>query len=190
MEHKIYTISELKQQNIIANAPLSQEELQTATEILHRIHQRTSAGVHKGKGPFYAEIYDQQGHLVVASSNSVVEDHCSLHHAEINTIKLAHEKLKTYDLAPFKLTIYINAEPCIMCAGGIMWSGIERIFYSVPSADVEKLTGFDEGYKPDWVQEFAKRNIKVYGNIESESGKQVLADYVAQNHEIYKPSRS
>ena len=66
-------------------------------------------------------------------------------------------------MAPFELELYVTAEPCIMCAGAIMWSGIKRVFYGVNSSDVERITGFDEGFKPDWINEFAKRNIAVFG---------------------------
>ena len=76
-----------------------------------------------------------------------------------------------------------------MCLGGIMWSGIKAVYYGVPSKRVEEITGFDEGFKPDWLEEFKKRGITVYGNIAVEVGEQVLRDYVAQGHTVYKPER-
>ena len=139
------------------------------------------------KRPFLRWHLWQNGNFVVASSNSVVEDKCCLYHAEINTIKKAHEKFKEYSLAPEDLTIYVNAEPCIMCAGAIMWSGIKTVYYGVSSSKVEKITGFDEGYKPNWIREFKKRGITVYGNIEPQAGENVLKEYVNSGKEIYKP---
>ena len=59
----------------------------------------------------------------------------------------------------------------------------------MPSKDVEKITGFDEGFKPHWFREFKKRGIVVYGNIEPEIGKAELRNYVKSEKEIYKPSR-
>ena len=112
---------------------------------------------------------------------------CCLYHAEVNTIKKAHEKFKEYSLAPEDLTIYVNAEPCIMCAGAIMWSGIKTVYFGVPSSEVEKITGFDEGYKPNWIKEFKKRGITVYGNIEPKAGDKILQEYVNSGKEIYKP---
>ena len=55
--------------------------------------------------------------------------------------------------------------------------------------DVEKITGYDEGFKPNWLEEFSKRGIEVYGNIESELGKEVLKKYIADGKIIYKPLR-
>jgi hypothetical protein len=70
-----------------------------------------------------------------------------------------------------------------------MWSGIKEVYYSVPSKRVEEITGFDEGFKPDWLNEFAKRGIIVYGNIAVEEGEKVLHEYVDLGHKIYKPER-
>lgn len=184
---EIYSVKDLAKMGIVANSPISKTELENANKVMQNVHNKTAEGVRNGKGPFYAEIYDANGNLVISSSNSVVEDNCCLHHAEINTIKKAHEKFKEYSLAPENLTIYINAEPCIMCAGAIMWSGIKTVYFGVPSSEVERITGFDEGYKPNWIKEFKKRGITVYGNIEQQAGEKVLEDYVNSGKKIYKP---
>ena len=76
----------------------------------------------------------------------------------------------------------------MMCIGAIMWSGIKEVYFSVTSDKVEKITGFDEGFKPNWIKEFADRNIEVYGEIEAEAGREVLRKYVNSGKEIYKPS--
>lgn len=186
---EIYSIKTLHKMEIIANSPINKTDLENAKSIMTNVYQKTAEGVKNGKGPFYAEIYDENGNFVVSSSNSVVEDNCALYHAEVNTLKKAFEKYKQYDLSPQNLTIYINAEPCIMCAGALMWSGVKTIYFGVPSKDVERITGFDEGYKPNWVREFKKRGITVYGSIEKATGEKVLQDYVDSGKEIYKPSR-
>lgn len=186
---EIYSIKTLHKMEIIANSPINKIDLENAKNIMANVYQKTAEGVKNGKGPFYAEIYDENGNFVVSSSNSVVEDNCALYHAEVNTLKKAFEKYKQYDLSPQNLTIYINAEPCIMCAGALMWSGVKTIYFGVPSKDVERITGFDEGYKPNWVREFKKRGITVYGSIEKATGEKVLQDYVDSGKEIYKPSR-
>lgn len=178
---------ELLKQGIMANAPLEEQELAHARDILRAVCEKTRQGIAAGKGPFYAEIYDQTGALVAAQSNSVIEDECALNHAEVNAIKAAHKHYHQYNLSSQHLTMYISAEPCMMCAGAIMWSGIERVFFCVPSEDVERITGFDEGYKPDWLDAFALRQIKVYGGIEKGMGKEVLQEYMRCGRKVYKP---
>lgn len=97
----------------------------------------------------------------------------------MNAIKAAEKALNTFDLSSANLSLYVTAEPCMMCLGGIMWSGIKAVYFGVPSKRVEEITGFDEGFKPNWFDEFKKRGIAVYGNIESEAGEEVLRSYVA-----------
>ena len=70
-----------------------------------------------------------------------------------------------------------------------MFSGIRELYYGVSSKTVEKITGFDEGFKPDWFEEFKKRGITVYGNIEPELGANELNEYVKEGKIIYKPTR-
>ncbi len=172
---------------VYGNTKLSQEEYQKAKKIILDLQKENEKYIEEGYGPFLAAIYDKEGKLIAKMPNTVAKEQCSLNHAEVNTIKQAQEKLKTYDLSSMDLSIYVTAEPCIMCTGAIMWSGIKRVFYGVNSADVEKITGFDEGFKPDWIREFSKRGIEVYGEIEAEAGREVLRKYVSGGREIYKP---
>lgn len=176
--------------SIIANEEINQNKLLKAKKILQQLQDELPRYIANGSGPFLAALYDSAGNLIAKEANSVVSEICSHNHAEMNTIKAAEKKLKTYDLSPYNLSLYVTAEPCIMCLGGIMWSGIKEIYYGVPSKRVEEITGFDEGFKPDWLNEFKKRNITVYGNIEVQKGEEVLQNYVSQGHTVYKPERS
>lgn len=174
---------------VMSNEKINELKVQNASKIITGLQKDMSQYTSNGSGPFVAAIYDNNGNLVVKVANSVVNEHCSNNHAEMNAIKAAQEKLKTYDLAPYNLSLYVTAEPCMMCIGGIMWSGIKNVYYGVPSKSVEKITGFDEGFKPHWFKEFKKRGIIVYGNIEPELGEIELHKYMNEGKEIYKPSR-
>lgn len=178
---------ENKKRSVIANGKIDTAKLTNAKKIILELQQELTKYIHKGCGPFLAAIYDSQGNLIAKAANSVVNKSCSHNHAEMNAIKLAEKKLGTHDLSPYNLSIYVTAEPCMMCLGGIMWSGIRAVYYGVPSAMVTKITGFDEGFKPDWFNEFKKRRIAVYGQIETDAGEKVLKDYVSMGHTIYKP---
>lgn len=182
-------MSENKRQSVIANEKIDDVKLANATKILLGLQQELKRYIAKGHGPFLAAIYDSDGNLIAKTANSVVNKSCSHNHAEMNAIKLAEKRLGAYDLSPYNLSIYVTSEPCMMCLGGIMWSGIKAVYYGVPSSRVTKITGFDEGFKPDWFNEFKKRGITVYGHIEQEAGEKVLKDYVSNGHIVYKPER-
>ncbi|MBQ3311457.1 nucleoside deaminase [bacterium] len=174
---------------VISNEKIDYEKVKTASNIITELQNDMKSYTDKGSGPFVAAIYNDKNELVVKVANSVVNEHCSNNHAEMNAIKAAESKLGTFDLAPYNLKLYVTAEPCMMCIGGIMWSGIKEVYYGVPSKSVEKITGFDEGFKPNWFEEFKKRGITVYGNIATDIGEEELRKYVNEGKNIYTPSR-
>lgn len=174
---------------IIANREINKKELAKATEIIIGLQNELKDYIAKGHGPFLAAVYDEKGNLIAKTANSVINETCSNNHAEMNAIKAAEKALETYDLSSYNLSLYVTSEPCMMCLGGIMWSGIKAVYYGVPSNRVEEITGFDEGFKPDWFNEFKKRGITAYGNIAQEIGEAVLHDYVKQGNTVYKPER-
>ena len=178
-----------KNLSVIANEKINNLKLAAAKKIILNLQRELPKYINKGHGPFLAAIYDAKGILIAKSANTVVNKSCSNNHAEMNAIKLAEKKLKTRDLSKYNLSIYVTSEPCMMCLGGIMWSGIKAVYYGVPSNRVTKITKFDEGFKPNWLNEFKKRGITVYGQIETEAGEKVLKDYVANGHTIYKPGK-
>ena len=173
-----------------ANEPINSEKLEVAQRIITGLQRELPSFITKGSGPFLAAVYDPKGNLIAKEANSVMQHKCSHNHAEMNAIKSAEQKLGTHDLSSYNLKLYVTAEPCMMCLGGIMWSGIKEVYYGVPSRTVEKITGFDEGFKPRWFSEFQKRGITVYGNIAVSEGVKVLKDYVGQGHIVYKPERN
>jgi tRNA(Arg) A34 adenosine deaminase TadA len=164
-------------------------DLKFANKVMLDIQKQVGCQIEKGYGPFLAAIYDKNGKLIAQMPNTVIQDQCSLNHAEVNTIREAQKVLGTYDLSKYDLTLYTSSEPCIMCTGAIMWSGIRHVYYGVSSKDVEAITGFDEGYKPDWQEQFRLRHIDVIGGIQETEGKIALSKYVKSGKHVYKPGR-
>ena len=38
-------------------------------------------------------------------------------------------------------TLYVNAEPCPMCAGAIFWSGVGRVVFGLSSSRLHEVIG-------------------------------------------------
>lgn len=92
-----------------------------------------------GGGPFGACIV--KGDSVIALARNCVLSQDASCHAEVNAIRKASQRLKTYDLSG--CVIYSTTEPCPMCFSAIHWARIGAIYYGTTIADVKKL-GFDE----------------------------------------------
>lgn len=176
--------------DIISNKKINNAKLAQATNIISGLYRELPKYIARGYGPFLAAIYDADGNLIAKASNSVMKDKCSHNHAEMNAIRKAEKIFKNHDLSSYNLSLYVTAEPCMMCLGGIMWSGVRAVYFGVPSNLVERITGFDEGFKSNWMDEFKKRGIIVCGNIDVDAGAKILQDYVSHHHPIYKPKRT
>jgi len=97
-------------------------------------------GMTKGNSPFGSCIV-KGGTVVAVAHNTVLTKKDATNHAEINAIREACRKLKTYDLRG--CVIYSTTEPCPMCFSAIHWARIDGIVYGTCTNDVDKL-GFGE----------------------------------------------
>ncbi len=88
--------------------------------------------------PFGALLVDEKGKILVEAENSEITSKDSTAHAETNLVRLASFKYDKNFLA--KCTLYSSAEPCVMCAGAIYWSGIGRVVYALAETEILKLT--------------------------------------------------
>lgn len=141
-------------------------------------------------GPFAAGIFDMQtGKCVIIGVNRVVPSSMSSAHAEIVTITLAQQILKTFDLGGPDMPEYqlvVNARPCAMCFGSIPWSGVRSVVVGASGEQVEKITGFDEGpIHPQWQQELRKRGIEVVEDVLHDEALKVFHRFHDTGQPIY-----
>lgn len=141
-------------------------------------------------GPFAAGIFEKKtGKVVVVGVNRVVPLNISSAHAEIVTISLAQQILKTFDLGGPEMPEYqlvVNGRPCAMCFGSIPWSGVRSVVVGASGEQIEKLTGFDEGpIHPNWQAELEKRGIEVIEDVLAEEACEVFKDFGDSDQPVY-----
>lgn len=69
----------------------------------------------------------RDGQIIASAFNTREESKCATHHAEILAIEAACRALGGWRLPG--VTLYVTMEPCVMCAGAIINSRIERVVY-------------------------------------------------------------
>lgn len=69
----------------------------------------------------------RDGKIIARAYNTREESKCATHHAEILAIEEACRTLGGWRLPG--VTLYVTMEPCVMCAGAIINSRIERVVY-------------------------------------------------------------
>lgn len=143
-------------------------------------------------GPFAAAVFERDsGRRVSAGVNLVVATNCSVLHAEVVAILLAHQALGRYDLSAGggAFDLVVSAEPCVMCFGAVHWCGVRRLVYGARAEDSESI-GFDEGSKrADWADVFRRSGIAVLGDVRRAEAVAVLRRYREKGGVIYGTER-
>jgi len=98
--------------------------------------------INNGGGPFGAVIV-KDGKIIAKGVNRVTANTDPTAHAEVNAIRKASKKLKTFDLAGCE--IYTSCEPCPMCLGAVYWAHLDKMYYGNSKADAKNI-GFDDSF--------------------------------------------
>ena len=93
-----------------------------------------------GEVPIGAVI-TRNGKILASAHNTREKDQIATHHAEIIAIEKACKKLKSWRLDDCE--IYVNLEPCPMCAGAILNSRIKHLYYAVKDENSGAISKFN-----------------------------------------------
>src|ERR1043166_3521623 len=110
-----------------------EEKMRLAIEV-------SRANVERGTGgPFGAAIFERDsGRLVAVGMNSVVRlNNCTLH-GEMVAFMMAQQRVKSFTLNSPSLPaheLFTSCEPCAMCLGATLWSGVRRVVYGAGRED-------------------------------------------------------
>jgi len=92
-------------------------------EVAIREAHRASA---EGEVPVGA-VMVYEGKIVARGHNRLITLHDPTAHAEIMALRQAGRKMGNYRFPG--TTLYVTLEPCIMCAGALVWARVERLVY-------------------------------------------------------------
>ena len=140
-------------------------------------------------GPFGAAIFESEsGRLVAVGMNSVVRlNNCTLH-GEMVAFMLAQARVGSFTLNAPNLPAHelvTSCEPCAMCLGATLWSGVRRLVYGATREDAARLH-FDEGpVFPESYHYLEERGIAIARNVLRDEAVAVLDRYRAKRGTIY-----
>jgi len=124
--------------------------------------------IKKGGGPFGAVIV-KDGKIIATGVNRVTANNDPTAHAEVNAIRKASRKLRTFDLSGCE--IYTSCEPCPMCLGAIYWAHIDKMYYGNTKSDAKNI-GFDDSFIYDEiVLKPENRQVKTFQLLPDEAIK-------------------
>ena len=140
-------------------------------------------------GPFGAAVFEREsGRLVGVGVNLVVPLANSALHAEMVAFMTAQARVGSYTLAGDGLPVHelaTSCEPCAMCLGATLWSGVRRIICGATRDDALRLA-FDEGPVFDASYAYlAQRGVVVEREVRRDEAAEVLALYRSRAGVIY-----
>ena len=139
-------------------------------------------------GPFGAAIFEASGRLVAVGMNSVVRlNNCTLH-GEMMAFMMAQHRVGSFTLNAPHLPVhelFTSCEPCAMCLGTTLWSGVQRVVYGATREDASRLN-FEEGpVFPESYEYLEKRGIRFVRKVLRDEARAVLEMYRAKGGKIY-----
>ena len=140
-------------------------------------------------GPFGAAIFEAlSSRLVAVGMNSVVRlNNCALH-GEMMAFMMAQARVASFTLKAPQLPVhelFTSCEPCAMCLGGTLWSGVQRVVYGATREDALRLN-FEEGpVFPESYRYLEERGIRIVRNVLRDEARAVLEMYRTKGGKIY-----
>lgn len=139
-------------------------------------------------GPFGSAIFDMNnGKLVSVGVNRVMPLHNSTAHGEMMAIMLAEHKVQSFSLSAdgVKRELFTSCEPCAMCLGGTLWSGVKRLVCAATAEDARAI-GFDEGPVFDSSYAYLQQaGVEVVRLVQRDAANDVLQHYLGGGGTIY-----
>lgn len=90
--------------------------------------QEAQKGMKEGKGGPFGAVVVKNGKIIARGCNQVTSTNDPTCHAEVDAIRKACAKLKSFELKD--CVIYASCEPCPMCLGAIYWARPKALYYA------------------------------------------------------------
>src|SRR5262249_16081566 len=135
-------------------------------------------------GPFGASVIEiDSGRLVSGGMNSAVRlNNCSLHR-EMVAFMMAQQRVQSFTLNAPHLAeheLITSCEPCAMCLGAALWSGVRRVVAGAAREDASLLQ-FEEGpVFPESYDYLEARGLSIVRNVLRTEARAVLELYRAK----------
>ena len=127
----------------------------------------------------YGAIIVKDGQIIGRSDADVPVSKTAYSHAELRAIEDAMEHLGGHLCAEGGkgCTIYSSCEPCAMCMGAILYTGIDRLVYGATLEDSKKCVNDILAHANDVANICENRKISIVSECEREEAVKVLKDW-------------
>ncbi len=150
---------------------------------VRRAIARACAAVDEGNRPFAAVLVAADGAVLAESCDISNATGDPLNHGEINVLRTAHVSCGLDRMSGG--TLYVNSEPCSMCAGAILRYGLARVIYGTPAAVSrpyisKNLRGLSFPSAPIFA--LAGQALRVFPGVLLDEARRPFELYAAKSH--------
>lgn len=132
----------------------------------------------KAGGPFGCVIV-KDGKIIGSGHNQVLEKHDCTCHGEMQAIRNACKKLKSFDLS--ESILFTTGYPCPMCMGAIFWAGVAKVYYACNVKDTE-IIGFRDN---NFYERMTNLTSSFIQELDREEGLKLYNQYKEEDHKLY-----
>lgn len=104
---------------------------------LRRALELANRAIDLGDAPYASLLVDGDGNVLAEEHNTVVRDRDISAHPEMKLARWAARELDADAAA--RTTMYTSCQPCSMCGGAIVRSGLGRVVYALSGAQFLEL---------------------------------------------------
>jgi tRNA(Arg) A34 adenosine deaminase TadA len=130
--------------------------------------------VKAGNHPFGALLV-LRGQVVAEAQNTVNSEQDLTCHAELNLLSELKHKLSAQELS--EAVLYASTEPCAMCAGALVWSGIRHLVYGCSALDLNRIAGGSFAVECREIFSHSTEIFQVTGPLLAQEAQELHQDY-------------
>ena len=123
----------------------------------------------------------RDGAIIGEGANSVIALRDPTAHAEVQAIREACARVRSFSLAG--ATIYASSEPCPMCLAAIYWARIESIVFA-SHRNAAARAGFDDGVFYDELAKEPTERLVPMRQIELPEGLALFDEWMAKGDRV------
>jgi tRNA(Arg) A34 adenosine deaminase TadA len=106
-------------------------------QLLRRAIAIAAEAVMTEDAPYGSLLADDDGRVLISAHNTVRRDNDITAHPELKLARWAAAELKPDEAA--RTTMYTSCQPCGMCTGAIVRSGLGRVVYALSTAQLVEI---------------------------------------------------
>ena len=133
--------------------------------------EEAKEGIRNGHGGPFGAVIVKDGEIISKGHNRVVVNNDPTCHGEMDAIRRACQKLKTFDLSGCE--IYTTGYPCPMCMCAILWANIDKVYYGCNTTDTE-IIGFRD---KDFEDSIPQRKIEMCEEVDRDECLKLYKEY-------------